>query len=203
MKRINLLSLLLVAVIVPCSWGQTYYNARNGQSSALAQALIGTWEPGESVSYSGYASTSARLTFYSNGTYALTTTTIVTMGDYSNDGEETATGVWKLQGTQLYLYNQSTGELTSAQLRMTQRDAFYADDELWVRQSASAANSSEHAPQQLCKTFVGEYVSHDHAIQVQNEVQRQGFEAWIAYHGCLTCTPDTRTYVVFAMLPCE
>jgi hypothetical protein len=54
----------------------------------------------------------------------------------------------------------------------------------------------------LCQTFVGEYVSHDHAIRVQNEILSRGYEAWIVNRGCLICDTDTRTYAVFANLPC-
>ncbi|MGH9961733.1 MAG: hypothetical protein ACREBC_32160, partial [Pyrinomonadaceae bacterium] len=65
------------------------------------------------------------------------------------------------------------------------------------------SNKPELLAQGLCKTFIGEYISHDHAIQVQNSIRRKGFHAWIENHGCLTCTVNTRTYVVFAMLRCR
>jgi hypothetical protein len=57
--------------------------------------------------------------------------------------------------------------------------------------------------QGLCRRFIGEYVSHDHAIRIQNDIRSRGFHAWIEHRGCITCNPDTRTYVVWAMLPCR
>ncbi len=57
--------------------------------------------------------------------------------------------------------------------------------------------------QGLCQAFIGEYVSHDHAIQVRNQLSSRGFNAWIVNLGCLTCRPSTRTYAVYAMVPCH
>jgi hypothetical protein len=62
---------------------------------------------------------------------------------------------------------------------------------------------SELVSQGLCRTFIGEYPSHDHAIRVQNSIRRKGFQAWIEARGCITCTVNTRTYAVFANLPCR
>lgn len=53
----------------------------------------------------------------------------------------------------------------------------------------------------LCEKRVGEYATNDRAYQVRNELQQKGYEAWIKYHGSFLS--GTRTYVVFAMLPCE
>lgn len=53
----------------------------------------------------------------------------------------------------------------------------------------------------LCEKFVGEYVTNDRAFQVRNELQQQGYEAWIKHWGSFLS--GTRTYAVFAMLPCE
>jgi hypothetical protein len=63
------------------------------------------------------------------------------------------------------------------------------------------SNASGLIAQGLCRTFIGEYVSNDHAIAVQNYIRNQGFDAWIEYHGSFVA--GTRTYVVFAMLPCR
>jgi len=139
MKHATLLSVLLLAVAT-CAWGQTYYNTPNAQNQnpVLAQALIGTWEPDDNSSYSGWGvhtATSTKLTFYSNGTYELTTMTIVSSGDYSNDGQETDGGIWELQGNTLYMFSYTTGQQVVAQLQMIRPDAFYADGELWIKQS--------------------------------------------------------------------
>jgi hypothetical protein len=138
MKRANLLSALLLAVATPCAWGQPYYDTPSAQSQnpVLAQALIGTWAPYENSSYSGYAATSEKLTFYPNGTYEHTTMTIVSMGDYSNDGEETESGIWELQGNVLYMFSYTTGQQVVAELQMNRPEAFYANGELWIKQSS-------------------------------------------------------------------
>jgi|SRR4029453_9633482 len=69
--------------------------------------------------------------------------------------------------------------------------------------SGPEANTYEVAAQALCRTFIGEYVSHDHAIRIQNDIRSRGFQAWIEPRGCLTCSQNTRTYAVFAVLPCR
>ena len=47
--------------------------------------------------------------------------------------------------------------------------------------------------QSVCR--VGDYVTHDHALSVRNEMLRRGYHAWIEHHGSLYA--GTRTYVVF------
>ena len=68
-------------------------------------------------------------------------------------------------------------------------------------ESPLESNASGLLTQGLCRTFIGEYVSNDHAIAVQSYIRIQGFDAWIEYHGSFVS--GTRTYVVFAMLPCR
>jgi len=211
MKRANLFIALFWAAATSYGWGQTYYNTSGAsQDQVLAQALIGTWEPdGNNSSYSAYASTSEQITFYSNGAYEYTSTTIVSMGDYSNDGQETDTGLWKLQGNILYSRSGVTGQVRAAQLQMIRPDAIYVEGKLWIKQSASGGTTEESplesSTSELAteETFVGEYLSHDRAIQVQNEIRNRGFDAWIKHLGCFTCTPSTRTYAVYAMLPAQ
>ena len=68
-------------------------------------------------------------------------------------------------------------------------------------ESLLESNTSELLVQALCRTFIGEYVSNDHAIAIQNYIRSQGFDSWTEYRGSFVS--GTRTYVVFAMLPCR
>jgi hypothetical protein len=104
-----------------------------------------------------------------------------------------AVGVWLTAGSfaQAFMSNRVGGITTFSATTV-------AREQLLLR-----SNTPELLAQGLCKTFIGEYVSHDHAIQVQNSIRQKGFHAWIEPHGCLTCTVNTRTYVVFAMLRCR
>ncbi|PJF33862.1 MAG: hypothetical protein CUN57_01045 [Phototrophicales bacterium] len=47
--------------------------------------------------------------------------------------------------------------------------------------------------------LIGEYVSNDRALAEKYAIERDGFSAWIEYLGTL----DTRTYAVWADLPCR
>lgn len=54
-------------------------------------------------------------------------------------------------------------------------------------------------PVLFCETRIGEYVTQDRAVVVRNRIQGDGYQAWIEYLGTL----DTRTYAVWANLPCQ
>jgi len=103
-----------------------------------------------------------------------------------------AVGVWPAAGAFAYVPGKPVHVITRFSLPA-----------MTTEESVPESNTSELVAQTLCRTFIGEYVSHDHAIRVQNDLRRNGLRAWIEYHGCLTCNPSTRTYVVFAMLPCR
>lgn len=59
---------------------------------------------------------------------------------------------------------------------------------------AAAPHASIVLAQGVCR--VGDYVSHDHARAVVNNLQSRGYQAWVEHHGSLYS--GTRTYVVFA-----
>ena len=70
-----------------------------------------------------------------------------------------------------------------------------------VAQELSTGRQSPHVfLAQLCVRRLGDYISHDHAIRVRNAIRSRGFQAWIEYHGSIIS--GSRTYVVFAEVPC-
>ncbi len=54
--------------------------------------------------------------------------------------------------------------------------------------------------QQLCERRIRDCISMSRAVVVRDEVRQKGYEAWIVNHGSYLA--GTRTYVVFAMVPC-
>jgi hypothetical protein len=68
-------------------------------------------------------------------------------------------------------------------------------------ESLLESNTSGLVAQGLCETRYGTYVNVDHANRIVNNLRSQGVNAWMEYHG--SYLSGTRTYVVFAMLPCR
>ena len=56
------------------------------------------------------------------------------------------------------------------------------------------------APQQLCERRIATCALRGRAIAVLNNARQNGYQAWIEEHGSIL--NDTRTYVLFAKVPC-